>query len=113
MNDEVMMKHVECPKCQTQISLLQWLKAPTPWHLTCGNCDAKLKIRRFAPHLMVFALLFGMLLAMASFALRVPIPYFLLILLIAAPAVDVVLYYLLKKLNIDLEIKKNKTNEGG
>jgi hypothetical protein len=37
------MASSSCPACRSKISLIQVLRAPTPLHLKCGNCQTRLR----------------------------------------------------------------------
>jgi hypothetical protein len=39
--------HVSCPACGTRVSLARFLAAPTPWHLSCSQCQAWIRLQRF------------------------------------------------------------------
>jgi hypothetical protein len=33
-----------CPACSKPVTLWRVMAAPTPWHLKCGACDARLRV---------------------------------------------------------------------
>lgn len=38
------MARARCPACNTPLSFFSILSAPTPWHLVCGSCRARLRV---------------------------------------------------------------------
>ena len=38
--------YFSCPSCQTTLSFWAFLKAPTPFHLRCGNCNQRLRFKQ-------------------------------------------------------------------
>lgn len=55
-----MKTKANCPVCNREISLLAGVAAPTPFHLRCPHCRAKLRIRMEGlwPFLMLVVCLF-------------------------------------------------------
>ena len=40
-----MKTRANCPACRGELSLLDGLKAPTPFHFRCPHCRARLRVR--------------------------------------------------------------------
>jgi hypothetical protein len=94
------MKELKCPACQGTIGLWTFAKAPTPWHLKCNHCKAKLTLGEYSGVTLVIAL-FGIFLAIYL----VPLPS-LLVLILAIIIFEVGGYLLLRKLGASLALKK-------
>ncbi len=92
------MKELKCPACQGSIGLWTFAKAPTPWHLKCGRCKAKLTLGKYSGVTFVIAL-FGVFLAIYL------VPSFL-VLMLAIIIFEVGGYLLLRTLEVSLALKQ-------
>jgi hypothetical protein len=96
------MKNLVCPKCGTSMSVFTFALAPTPWHLKCANCNAKLKLRKSSILGVILAWIVGLAIGLVHVALQLPIMYLLLMLMLGAIIFESLAFYICKLLEIDL-----------
>jgi hypothetical protein len=100
------MKNLICPKCGNSISLLTFAQAPTPWHLKCRNCKAKLKPRKHSVLVVVLASSFGLAIALVHLTLKLPLLYFLIVSIFGIIILETLAFYTCKLIGLNLEIRE-------
>jgi len=58
-----MKVQTSCPACDKPITVWRVMAAPTPWHLKCGSCHARLRAIGLTAPALVVAVLVGLPLA--------------------------------------------------
>ena len=101
-----MMENLECPNCQNPITFLQFFKAPTPWHLKCQECNAKLKVGKYAGITFTLALVIGLIIGLTTDIYDIPMIYFFIILIFLAFGAEIVVYLLYRRFRISLVLRK-------
>lgn len=72
-----------CPSCRQPITLGRVLRAPTPFHLSCSGCGARLRVRgTVTPAALVIAILLGLVLAdvLRTHGMRALVPTIVIVL---------------------------------
>jgi hypothetical protein len=60
------MPKLKCPSCDKALSFWNVAKAPTPFHLKCDHCRTKLSFHGLSWPVLVAAILFGLVLGVAT-----------------------------------------------
>ena len=60
------MRKLKCPSCDKALSFWNVAKAPTPFHLKCDHCGTKLSFHGLSWLVFVVAMLFGLVLGVAT-----------------------------------------------
>ena len=55
------MEKLTCPTCQKKMDFMAFLKSPTPWHLKCGHCQTKLRLKKYELEAFLIAVTVGVL----------------------------------------------------
>ena len=102
------MKKLSCPKCLDNISFITFLKAPSPWHIKCDHCQAKLKVDDgigstiAATIIVIFAILLGFI----NYHYNLTLTHIVIILISIGTLAEILFYFLARTLGFHLEIKK-------
>jgi hypothetical protein len=96
------MKELIYPVCGSPMSVFTFAKAPTPWHLKCENCNAKLKLRKSSALGVILASIIGSAIGLVHVALQLSIIYLLLMLILGVIIFESLAFYICKLLEIDL-----------
>lgn len=105
------MENLTCPDCQKQVSLAQFLKSPSPWHIKCKNCHERLKAGK--PSISVFTLLlvvtvaFGVLIVVTAKTYGISFIYYALTIILIGFGAEIALYFIFKKLRVELKSKQS------
>lgn len=60
------MDKLKCPCCSKEITFLSFIKAPSPWHMGCSDCGAKLRQNKFRWSCLLIAFFLGAGLGVSS-----------------------------------------------
>jgi hypothetical protein len=96
------MKKLVCPNCESPMSVFTFAKAPTPWHLKCSNCNAKLKLGKGSIPILILASIIGLSIGFVFKILQLPMLYSLLMLILVVIIFEGLLFYICELLEIDL-----------
>lgn len=102
------MESFKCPNCSKEMSYLTFIKAPTPWHLKCGNCNQKLKLGKFRVISSLVVFLIGMIMgaiSIATYEQSYSLTISLLVFVFGFFIIEYGCYFLFKKLGVTLEPK--------
>jgi hypothetical protein len=86
------MNRLTCPTCEKPLSFWNVAKAPTPFHLKCDHCHAKLRFEKHAGSIFGVALGFGVIIGFVTARLSAGA---LILALIAAVAVFEAAFFLI------------------
>lgn len=100
-----MYKKLECPNCETKMTFITFAKSPTPWHLKCSNCKAKLKINKYQIISTIIASIFTIIAVVIGMILELTFPLFILYVVIVAVIVEYIGFTLLKVLKVKLRLR--------
>ena len=102
-----MNENLACPECKTEMSFFQFMKAPTPFHLTCSSCNTKLKLDNYPGLILGIAILVGITTGVIIIILDLLLIFELGILVFVAFMLEVALYLFAKICNFTLSQRES------
>ncbi|UCG03392.1 MAG: hypothetical protein JSW11_05250 [Candidatus Heimdallarchaeota archaeon] len=106
------MNRLICPNCSIEMDFITFLKAPTPWHLKCNMCNAKLRLKKYRRASLIIATVYGTILGLFLVFLLFYFDNIFFYLLYCAVTFifaivlfEVIGYALAKKLDVGLELR--------
>jgi uncharacterized protein (DUF983 family) len=99
------MEALTCPKCQTQMDFTAFLKSPTPWHLKCGHCRSKLRLKKYEMEGFLFAVTLGVVALTALSHFKATSLVYAVVLTATVIAFEYLFFSMVKKFGVGLELR--------
>lgn len=100
-----------CPKCSKEMNFFQFAKAYSPWHMKCKYCKTKLKLEKHRLSMSVLAVTLGVVFGIIAVFSAKSNEFIFLNLIIAFIVIEIILFWVVKKLSIKLVVQ-NELAEG-
>ena len=100
------MDKLTCPCCSKEITFLSFVKAPSPWHMGCSECGAKLKQSKFRLPFIVLAFIFGISLGVSAgytYVTTSSAVFSILVFILGLLAFEAIGFKLLPKIGVGME----------
>lgn len=55
------MEALTCLHCKTQMDFTTFIRSATPWHLKCGHCQTKVRLKKYELEGFLFAITLGVI----------------------------------------------------
>jgi uncharacterized protein (DUF983 family) len=99
------METLTCPKCQTKMDFMAFLKSLTPWHLKCSHCQSKVRLKKYELELFLLAITVGVVVLKVLASFDASSLIYAVVLTAAVAGFEYVAYMVARKFGVGLELR--------
>jgi hypothetical protein len=99
------MDDLKCPACQDSITFWNFARAPSPYHLTCDRCKARLKIQKYSLSVICISVVATVVITVICLLFNLNIACSMGIFTIGAISSELVLYHAFRRCGVFLELR--------